>query len=103
MRALADSNNDLRVLLFVEADDLRGLRWEGLCAPLNNQWSLLARNAQALYSLYLPSVTDSRFPAIGRRDLRALVVAASRALWPKPFGSPQCPGQYQRVTGRDPF
>ena len=76
-RALADSNNDLRVLLFIEADDLRGLRWERLCAPLNNRWSLLARSAQALYSLYLPSVTDSRFPAIGRRDLRALVVAAS--------------------------
>ncbi|MEZ4660209.1 MAG: CHAT domain-containing protein [Caldilineaceae bacterium] len=78
-RALADSRNNLRVLLFVEADDLRSLRWERLCAPLNNRWSALARNAQALYSLYLPSVTDSRFPAIGRRDLRALVVVASPA------------------------
>jgi hypothetical protein len=78
-RALADSDNDLRVLRFVEADDLRGLRWERLCAPLHNKWSLLARNAQALFSLYLPSVTDSRFPPIGRRDLRALIVAASPA------------------------
>ncbi len=76
-RALADSNNNMRVLLFVEADDLRGLRWDRLWAPLDNQWRALARNAQALYSLYLPSVTDSRFPAIGRRDLRALIIAAS--------------------------
>ncbi|MEZ4660214.1 MAG: CHAT domain-containing protein [Caldilineaceae bacterium] len=76
-RALADSNNDLRVLLFVEADDLRTLRWERLCAPLTGAWDFLALDQQVLYSLYLPSVTDSRFPAIGRRDLRALVVAAS--------------------------
>ena len=67
----------LRLLLFIEADDLRRLRWERLCAPFNGKWRSLARNAQALYSLYLPSITDSRFPAIGRRDLRALVVAAS--------------------------
>jgi len=76
-RALADSNNDLRVLLFIEADDLRTLRWERLCAPLTGDWDFLALDQQVLFSLYLPSVTDSRFPAIGRRDLRALVVAAS--------------------------
>ena len=76
-RALADSHNDLRVLLFVEADDLRTLRWERLCAPLTGNWDFLALDQQVLFSLYLPSVTDSRFPAIGRRDLRALVVAAS--------------------------
>ena len=76
-RALADSNNDLRVLLFIEADDLRILRWERLCAPLTGAWDFLALDQQVLFSLYLPSVTDSRFPAIGRRDLRALVVAAS--------------------------
>ena len=35
-RALADSSHDLRVLLFIEADDLRTLRWERLCAPLSN-------------------------------------------------------------------
>jgi len=76
-RALADSNNDLRVLLFIEAEDLRMLRWERLCAPLTGHWDFLALDQQVLFSLYLPSVTDSRFPAIGRRDLRALVVAAS--------------------------
>ena len=34
-------------------------------------------NQRVPFSLYLPSVTDRRFPPIGRRDLRALVVVAN--------------------------
>jgi formylglycine-generating enzyme required for sulfatase activity/energy-coupling factor transporter ATP-binding protein EcfA2 len=67
----------LRILLSVEADDLRTLRWERLCIPLDGEWDFLALNARVPYSLYLPSVTERRFPPIGRRDLRALIVAAS--------------------------
>src|SRR2546425_206847 len=34
VQAVAKSDGQLHVLLFVEAEDLRGLRWERLCAPL---------------------------------------------------------------------
>jgi energy-coupling factor transporter ATP-binding protein EcfA2 len=66
----------LRVLLFIEAEDLRDQRWERLCAPMDGGWSFLSGNQQTPFSLYLPSLTDRRFPPIGRRDLRALVLVA---------------------------
>jgi hypothetical protein len=77
VRALPKGDERLHVLLFVEAADLRGLRWERLCAPLGGGWDFLALNQRVPYSLYLPSTTDQRFPPIGRRDLRALVVVAN--------------------------
>jgi hypothetical protein len=78
-RARADTTGDdrLRVLLTVEDEGLRPLRWERLCAPFDGGWDLLALHQEAPFSLYLPSITDRRFPPIGRRDLRALIVAAS--------------------------
>src|SRR5918995_2844306 len=80
-RARAETSDDdrLRVLLTVEDEALRVLRWERLSAPLDGGWDLLALNHAVPYSLYLPSITDRRFPPIGRRDLRALIVAASPA------------------------
>src|SRR5215207_7722351 len=80
-RARAETTGDdrLRVLLTVEDEGLRVLRWERLSAPLDGGWDLLALNHTAPYSLYLPSITDRRFPPIGRRDLRTLIVAASPA------------------------
>jgi hypothetical protein len=80
-RARAETADDdrLRVLLTVEADALRGWRWERLGAPLANGWALLALTQEAPFSLYLPSLTDRRFPPLGRRDLRALIVASSPA------------------------
>ena len=72
-------DNRLRVLLTVEDEGLRPLRWERLCAPFDGGWDLLALNHAVPYSLYLPSITDRRFPPMGRRDLRALIVAASPA------------------------
>lgn len=77
IHALADSNDKLRVLLFVEADDLKSLHWERLSAPLDGKWQFLLADQRLLYSLYLPSVTDRRFPPIGRRDLRALLLIAN--------------------------
>jgi hypothetical protein len=35
VQALTKSDEDLRLLLFVEAHDLKTLRWERLCAPVN--------------------------------------------------------------------
>jgi CHASE2 domain-containing sensor protein/energy-coupling factor transporter ATP-binding protein EcfA2 len=82
-RAFATARNwseeRLRVLLFVEAEDLelKRLRWERLCAPMDGGWNFLRRDQRVPYSLYIPSITDRRFPPIGQQDLRALVLVAS--------------------------
>src|SRR5687767_7789799 len=79
VRARAETEDELHILLVVEDLALRKLRWERLCAPLEGGWRLLALDQRLPFSLYLPSLTDRRFPPIGRRDLRALIVAASPA------------------------
>jgi WD40 repeat protein len=93
VEARSESGDDLRVLLAVETgggpDDLRTLRWERLCAPFDDSWDFLALDQRIGFSLYLPSLTDRRFPPIGRRDLRALVIAA-------------CPSDLERY-GFEPF
>jgi energy-coupling factor transporter ATP-binding protein EcfA2 len=76
-RARTESKDDLRLLLFVEDDELKTLHWERLCAPLDGGWRLLALDQRVLLSLYLPAVTDRRFPPFGRRDLRALILVAN--------------------------
>ncbi|NMC34731.1 MAG: CHAT domain-containing protein [Veillonellaceae bacterium] len=80
-RALALSGEggqpeELRVLLNIEDPDLRVLHWERLCAPFDNRWSFLSLRQETPFSLYLPSLTGRRFPPIGRRDLRALLLVA---------------------------
>ncbi|MDZ8189931.1 MAG: CHAT domain-containing protein [Nostoc sp. ChiSLP02] len=77
--AMRESEEPLRMLLFIEASDpeLRTLRWEKLCAPIDSEWQLLALNQRVPFSFYIPAITDRRFPPIGRRDLRALVLVAS--------------------------
>ena len=77
VQAVSKSGDCLHVLLFVEDAELRTLRWERLCAPLDGRWDFLGLNQRVPFSLYLPSVTDQRFPPIGRRDLRALVLVAN--------------------------
>ncbi|OKH49391.1 nSTAND1 domain-containing NTPase [Scytonema sp. HK-05] len=84
VRALSKSSEDcfLRILLSVEAaekDEVRTLHWERLCAPIDadGAWHLLARDRRVPFSLYIPTIIDRRFPPIGRRDLRALVLVAS--------------------------
>jgi len=79
VRAQAHSDDVLRLLLSVEDPELKTLRWERLCAPFDGSWDFLALNQRAPFSLYLPCLTDRRFPPIGRRDLRALVLVASPA------------------------
>jgi hypothetical protein len=75
--AQAKSEDDLRVLLFVEDGALKILHWERLCAPLGGGWDFLALDKHLPFSLDLPSSTDLRFSAIGRRDLRALILVAN--------------------------
>ena len=88
-RALAQAGERLHVLLFVEDETLTAWHWERLCAPLDGSWDFLSLNQRTPFSLYLPSVTDRRFPPIGRRDLRALIIAASPADLEQRFGLKQ--------------
>ncbi len=77
-QALKENPEQLRVLLVVEDPQLQPLHWEWLCAPLQagDGWSLLSLDQRTPFSRYLPSLTDRRYPAIGRRDLRALILVA---------------------------
>jgi hypothetical protein len=79
VRAVAEAKSrdeTLRVFLNVEAEDLRGLHWEQLCARFDRGWDYLLLNQQTPFSLYLPSQIERRFAPIGRRDLRALLLVA---------------------------
>jgi tetratricopeptide (TPR) repeat protein len=79
VRAVAEAKSAgeaLRMLLFVEAEDLRTLHWEQLHAPFDRGWDYLLLNQSTPFSLYLPSQIERRFPPIGRRDLRALILVA---------------------------
>ncbi len=80
LQALTDAkstNTKLRVLLSVEAKELRSLHWERLCYPFDGNWSFILKNQLTPYSLYLPSIIDRRYPPIDRRQLRALVLIAN--------------------------
>jgi len=74
-----ESGDNLRTLFVVEDAELRPLHWERLCAPIRagGKWGFLGMDQRSVFSLYLPSLTDRRFPAIGRRDLRALILVAN--------------------------
>ncbi|MEH1919768.1 nSTAND1 domain-containing NTPase [Nostoc sp.] len=71
----------LRVLLSIEVDKkdpLRTLHWERLCVPIpSGAWNHLALDQRLPFSQYIPTSLDRRFPPIGRRDLRALILVAS--------------------------
>jgi hypothetical protein len=66
----------LRVLLSVEAPDLRAIDWHRLAAPFDSSWRCLASQQNTPFSLSIPSPASAHFPAIGRRDLRALLLVA---------------------------
>ena len=86
-RARIESQNSqdprLRMLLYIEDEALKTLHWERICISQNDDWSsdgdwdFLSLNQQLPFSFYLPSSVDRRFPAIGRKDLRALIIVAS--------------------------
>lgn len=92
-RALAQAGEEkerLRILLTVEAPELKSLHWERLCAPFDGAWDFLSLRQETPFQLYLPSLASRRYPAIGRLDLRALVLIA---------GPDDLDGDY----GLDPF
>jgi WD40 repeat protein len=106
MRARGGNQTELRVLLNVEASDLKTLRWERLCALLDGEWRFLALDQAVPFSQYLPSVTDQRFPPIGRDDLRALVLVASpqpgNTIGLAPFDAPGTIGSVCKALGEIP-
>lgn len=75
--ALSQEPGRLRLLLAVESQDLRYLRWERLCAPFTEGWHPVAMDKRLPFARYLPGQVDRRYPPFGRNDLRALIVAAS--------------------------
>lgn len=75
--ALSAADEHLRVALFVEADDLKALRWERICAPMNGCWDFLTLSQRTPFSLLTPSATDHFPPPVLDYDVRALVVVAS--------------------------
>jgi hypothetical protein len=78
IRALAAQPDGVRLLVSVEAQDLKGWRWEWLCGPTDSGgWDFLSLDQRVIYSLYLPSLTSRAYPPIGRRDLRVLIVVAN--------------------------
>jgi energy-coupling factor transporter ATP-binding protein EcfA2 len=79
-RILARADADklpLHVLLSIEVETLRSVRWERLCALLDGGWRFLRLQQRTPFSIYLPSMTDRRFPPIARVDLRCLVIVAN--------------------------
>jgi hypothetical protein len=93
----------VHVLLDVEADEWKALRWERLAAPAGQddpeaaggttKWRPLALRPETPFAFHLPGVTSVRYDPITRSDLKALVVVASPspsagpAGWPSPSGS----------------
>lgn len=72
------SQGTMRILLSIEAPELRSLHWERLAVPLDDgRLDVLARNQNFPFALYLASGTGRHFPPIGQHDLRALVVVSN--------------------------
>ena len=84
--AATTAGKPLHVLLSVEDESLRGLHWERLAARDDaGQWRFLRLQQQTPLSMYIPSITERRFPAITRVGLNALVVVVN--LGPaRPYG-----------------
>lgn len=68
----------LRILLAVESERLQRLRWERLCGPFDGtNWRPLRPNQRTPFSLFIPTLTERRYPPFHQDELNALVVIAS--------------------------
>ena len=81
--ARAQNPAQLCVLLNIEDEEHKVLRWERLCAPFAENWGFLALHQSTPFSLYIPSLTERIFRMIGSRDLQALIVVANPMDLPK--------------------
>ncbi|MBK8986363.1 MAG: CHAT domain-containing protein [Chloroflexi bacterium] len=72
----AYSGTEMRILLAVNAPELRGLRWERLAAPVDNGWRMLARNENTPFAISLASSRHVIFPSLQQDEIKALVVVS---------------------------
>lgn len=77
--ARARSGDRLHVALCLEAEGLRTLRWERLCAPDGERWRPLLLDQRTPFSQHIPTSGSRRFHSAGLDELRALVLVASPA------------------------
>lgn len=62
VRARSEGPDGVRVLVFVESEELKIWRWEWLCGPVEGDiWDFLSLDQRVLFSLYLPSLTDRTY------------------------------------------
>ncbi len=79
VQACAAYPDRLRVLLFIEAEELQSLHWERLHVPVAGGVVPLGLAQRTPFSRYVPSFSDRPFPPLGRESLRALLLVASPA------------------------
>jgi hypothetical protein len=109
-RAVAEAkaaDDLLRVLLHIEAHDLRPLHWEKLHALFDRGWDYLLLNQGTPFSLYLPSKIARRFSPISRRHLSALLLVAgpeelNRDYGLSPFNTAATVGNIRHALGEIP-
>jgi hypothetical protein len=80
--ALADtpSGESLHVLLSLEAEPLRELRWERLVGPFGTaeaDWDFLTLNQRTTLAVYVAGATHQKFPPVGLGAINVLLVVAS--------------------------
>jgi hypothetical protein len=80
--ALTDTpaGEPLHVLLSLEAETLRELRWERLLGPFgvgDAEWDFLALNQRTTLAVYVAGATHQKFPPVGLGALKVLLVVAS--------------------------
>ncbi|PWQ94729.1 CHAT domain-containing protein [Leucothrix arctica] len=67
-----------QVFLNVEAKGLKHLKWERLCFKNDlGQWESLAQHQQLVFSYYIPSLIDRRYPVLSKHNLHTLAVISS--------------------------
>lgn len=77
IRARARSPEALHVTVMIDDPQLRTLRWERLCARIDNTWEFLRLDQRTPFSLHIPAQTDRVYPTPARGAQRVLVVVAS--------------------------
>jgi tetratricopeptide (TPR) repeat protein len=61
-RARARGRERLHVVLAIEAAELRGLRWERLCAPFGERWDFVRCDQRTPFTLHVASDSDREYP-----------------------------------------
>ena len=77
IRARVRSPEALHVTLMIDDPGLRTLRWERLCARIDQAWEFLRLDQRTPFSLHVPAQTDRVYPSSARSAQRALVLVAN--------------------------